>query len=342
MLFLLLFLPVLVVLYLRLQQRRRKIIAQYGSLGLVSTTARSSPSGRAASAAPRSPGFRRHLPPLLLLAGLALLVIAMARPQAVVSLPKKEGTVILAFDVSGSMAADDMKPTRMEAAKAAARDFIRRQPRSVQIGVVAFSDNGFSMQIPTNERDAILAAIDRLAPQHGTSLAHGINASLQTIATALGHAQGPLTYSSRAPEPTPSPTPVPKGTYTPAVVVLLTDGENNENPDPLAAAQDAADHGVRIYTVGIGSAAGTTVNINGFHIHTQLDEPMLQQIAQITGGDYYNASSTQELLKIYETIDPSLVIKPQKTEITSLFAGASIIVLLVSGLFSLFWFNRLP
>ena len=126
--------------------------------------------------------MRRHIPPALFLAGLTILIVALARPQTVVSLPRVEGTVILAFDVSGSMAADDMKPTRMEAAKAAARDFVQRQPPSVQIGVVAFSDNGFSVQVPTNDQDAILAAINRLTPQRGTSLANGIRASLNAIA----------------------------------------------------------------------------------------------------------------------------------------------------------------
>src|SRR3990172_7727655 len=161
--------------------------------------------------------------------------LAPARPQTVVSLPRIEGTVILAFDVSGSMAADDMKPTRMEAAKAAARGFVQRQPASVQIGVVAFSDNGFAVQAPTNDQEAILASINRLTPQRGTSLANGILASLNTIAAGAG---APLQLSSNR-SPTPTPTPVPKGAYTSAVIVLLTDGENTVSPDPLAAAPAA-------------------------------------------------------------------------------------------------------
>ena len=200
----------------------------------------------------RQPGFRRHLPPALFLTGLTILVVSLARPQTVVNLPRIEGTVILAFDVSGSMAAEDLKPTRIEAAKAAARAFIDRQPSTVQIGVVAFSDGGFAVQPPTNEQADILAAIDRLTPQRGTSVGQGILASLNAIATDKG--EGPLQYSNLAPTAVPSPTPVPKGTYTSAVIVLLSDGENNENPNPLAAALTAADRGVRIYTVGIGSA----------------------------------------------------------------------------------------
>lgn len=328
MLWLLLLIPLLAVLYIILQRRRRKVAAQSGNLGFLQ------------GAMGHNPGIRRHIPPVLFLAGLTILAIAMARPQTVVSLPKEEGTIILAFDVSGSMAADDIKPTRMDAAKAAAKDFVQRQPSSVQIGVVAFSDNGFSVQTPTNDPDVILAAINRLTPQRGTSLAQGIQASLKAI--DVGNEQAPLNYSNRQPTPTPTPTPVPKGTYTNAVIVLLTDGENNEQPNPLAAAQASANRGVRIYTVGIGSAAGTTLHVNGFTVHTQLDEATLQQISQITGGTYYNAENAQELRSIYDNLDPQLVIKPEKMEITSLFAGASILVLLIGGTFSLFWFSRLP
>ncbi len=137
--------------------------------------------------------------------------------------------------------------------------------------------------------------------KRGTSVGQGILASLNAI--AAGSSGGPPAeiYSNLLLTPTPTPTPVPHGTYTPAVIILLSDGENNENPDPLAAAQTAADRGVRIYTVGIGSPTGTTVHINGFSLHTQLDEATLQQISQITGGTYYNAQSAQDLLKIYDS-----------------------------------------
>jgi len=328
MLWSLLLVPLFVVGYLLLQRRRRRITSNYGSLGIVR-----GPSGR-------TPGFTRHLPQTVFLAGLAILTFTLARPQAVVSLPRVEGTVILAFDVSGSMAATDFKPTRMEAAKVAAQDFIQHQPPGVVIGVVGFSDSGFAVQPPTNDRDALLASIKRLSPQNGTSVAHGIEASLNTI--AANNQAAPLTYSNLLPTLPPTPTPVPKGTYTSAVIVLLSDGENNESPDPLAEAQVAADRGVRIYTVGIGSAAGTNVHVNGFTVHTQLDEETLKQIAQISGGAYFNAQNEQDLLKIYDSLGSSLVVKPEKTEITSLFAGASIVVLLIGGVLSLAWFSRLP
>jgi Ca-activated chloride channel family protein len=329
MLILLVLIPALVLLYIRLQKRRRKISASYGNLGFVQGTAGA------------GPGLRRHIPPLLFLIGLSILMVALARPQTVVSLPRQQGTVILAFDVSGSMGADDMKPTRIEAAKVAARDFIQRQPGTIQVGIVAFSDNGFTVQAPTNDQALLLASVDRLTPQRGTSIANGILGSLNAI--AVGNNE-PVTesYSNITPSPTPTPTPVPQGTYTSAAIVLLTDGDNNERPDPLVAAQAAADRGVRIYTVGIGSPTGTTLHVNGFTVHTQLDAATLQQISQITGGTYFNAENADDLRTIYDNLDPQLVIKPEKIEVTSIFAGASILVLLIGGVFSLLWFSRLP
>jgi Ca-activated chloride channel homolog len=328
MLFLLVLVPLLVAWYVLQQRRQRQLAAQYGSLGFLK------------GAAGRTPGLRQHIPSAIFLTGFVVLMVSLARPQAVVSLPKQQGTVMLVFDVSGSMAADDIKPTRLEAAKAAARDFVQRQPASVQIGVVSFSDNGISVQLPTNDSDAILAAIKALTPQRGTSVGSGIQAALNAI--LVGNGEAPRLYSSIQPTPNPTPTPVPRGTYTPAVIVLLTDGENNESPNPSAAAQLAADRGVRIYTVGVGSIAGKTLKINGFNIHTQLNEAVLKNISQITGGTYYNAQDEQDLRSIYQNLSLQFIVKPEKTEVTSLFAGASILLLLMGGVFSLLWFNRLP
>ena len=330
MLFSLALIPLFVGLYLLMQRRRHKLTDHYSNFGFV-TGAKGS-----------QPGLRRHIPVVFFLLGLTILAFALARPQAVVALPKQEGTVILAFDVSGSMAADDIKPTRMQAAQVAAREFVKKQPLFVQSGVVAFSDTGLSVQVPTNDSSAVLAAINRLAPQSGTSVGQGILASLNAIATGNSAGQPAEVYSNLLLTPTPTPTPMPHGTYNPAVIILLSDGENNENPDPLAAAKTAADRGVRIYTVGIGSPTGTTVHINGFSLHTQLDQATLQQISQITGGTYYNAQSAQDLLKIYDHLDTQLVNKPEKTELTALFAGAGIFFMVIGGLFSLLWFGRLP
>jgi Ca-activated chloride channel family protein len=330
MLILLLAIPLLVLIYSMLQRRRRRLLENARSLGCAPN-----PAGTG-----RGPGLRRHIPMAFFLVGLTILLVGLARPQTVIAVPRVEGTVILAFDVSGSMAADDLKPTRMEAAKQAARDFVEHQPSTVQIGVVAFSDGGFAVQAPTNDQASILAAIDRLTPERGTSVAQGILASLNTIANGNGQDQG---VSPSLPQATPGSAQTQlQGQFPSSVIVLLSDGENNENPDPLAAAQTAADHSVRIDTVGIGSASGTNVHINGYTLFTQLDEATLQNIAQLTGGDYYNAQSTQALVSIYDHLNPQLIVKPEEMEVTSVFAGAGIAALLIGGIFSLIWFNRLP
>ncbi len=328
MLLSLLALPLLVALYLRVQRRRRGLAARYGSLGTVT----------GGGGALRG---RRHVPPAIFLLALATLLLGLARPQATVNLPRVEGTVILAFDVSGSMAADDLKPTRLEAAKVAARAFVECQPATVQIGVVTFSDGGLSVQAPTNEQAEVLAAINRLAPARGTSLSSGILASLDAI-TVAGDKQGARYYSNRTPVPTVAPTAVPKGTYTPAAIILLTDGENTAPPTPFAAAQLAADRGVRIYTVGIGSPTGVPLRIEGFVVQSRLDEATLKRIAGVTSGVYYNAATAQDLRAVYENLGTNLVIKPVTTEVTSIFAGIGLLVLLLGGLCSALWFGRLP
>jgi Ca-activated chloride channel family protein len=319
-----------VVVYLRLQRQRRQAAANLGTLGIVRV-----PGGRPL-------GARRHLPAVLFLAGLTILLVALARPQAVVSLPKMVGTVVLAFDVSGSMAADDLQPTRMEAAKAAAREFVERQPATVQIGVVAFSDSGLAVQPPTNDQATVLAAINRLRPERGTSLAHGVVTALNTIFAEDEESTGERRYSDLPVSPTPTPTPMPEGSYAPAAIVLFTDGENTAPPDPGEAVQAASDRGVRIYTVGIGSPQGTTLEVEGFMVHTQLDERALQYIAEETGGAYYNATSEENLREVYTSLEPELVVEPEEMEITALLAGASVLVWLVGGLYSLLWFGRLP
>ena len=327
MLLSLLAVPLIVALYVRLQRRRQQLAARYGSMGFTQQSAG------------KKIGARRHIPPVLFFIGLTILALALARPQTVVSLPRVEGTVVLAFDVSGSMAADDMKPTRMEAAKAAAREFVAKQPTFVRIGVVAFAESGLQVQSPTNDRTAILAAINRLAPSRGTSLGTGISAALNVIATK----DRPTNYYTKGtPEPTPVPTVMPPGVYQPASIVLLTDGENTVAPDPLEAAQIAASRGVRIFTVGVGSAAGATLKVEGFTVQTQLDESSLEQIAQLTGGAYHNAGNEQELQSIYQNLGSQMVIKSEDTEVTSIFAGVSVIVLLIGAALSLLWFGRVP
>jgi Ca-activated chloride channel family protein len=328
MLLFLLLLPVPVFFYLQQRARRRRVLANYSGLGLM-------------QAAGGVTGVRRHIPFLFFMLALVIMTVALARPQAVVSLPRVEGKVILAFDVSGSMAADDLQPTRMEAAKVAARAFIENQPDNILIGVVAFSNSGLAIQPPTADQDALFAAIDRLSPQLGTSLGQGMLTSLATIESDGEPDQ--LSFSNLTPVPTDTPAPMPDGTFAPAAIVMLTDGENtDERPDPLAVALLAAERGVRIYTVGIGSPQGAILEVEGFSVHTQLNELLLQQISQITEGAYYNAQTEEDLSDIYANLDTQLTIKPEEMEVTSLFAGTSVLLLLVGGVLSLVWFGRVP
>ena len=328
MLWSLLAVPLIVYLYLRMQKRRAQYAMRYGSLGLVQ------------QASGRGVGSRRHIPALLFLIGLIILFLALGRPQMVIGLPKVDGIVILAFDVSGSMLADDFAPTRLEAAKAVAREFVARQPSTVRIGIVAFSDSGFSTQLPTNDQASILAAINRLHAQRGTSLANGIVVSLNTIANVTG--QEPIVGFNDPAASTSTPVPVPANADNSAVIVLLTDGENNMDPDPLAAAQFAADRGVPIHTIAIGSVEGVDLTVNGFTVHTQVDEATLQKIAKITNGFYFNAETEEDLRTIYKSIEPGFRINKEETEVTAVFAGLSILILLAGGMLSLLWFSHIP
>jgi Ca-activated chloride channel family protein len=321
--------PVLVLLYYWLQRRRHSFAARYGSLGLVHDAVGS------------GIGSRRHIPAMIFLAGITILLFSLARPQATVSVPKVEGTVMLTFDVSGSMAAEDLQPTRMEAAKAAARQFVEKQPTGVSIGVVVFSDGGISVQPPTDNRDETLTTIDRLVPRRGTSIGNGILVALNTIAVDAGDPPI-LNTNDLSQDPAVTPVEGPQGWYPSAVIVLFTDGENNQEPDPAMAAEVSADLGVRVYTVGIGTAAGATIEVEGMTVHSSLDEPMLHFIASETGGMYYNAGNEEELGRIYGDLEPKLSIKPEEMEMTSLFAGLGMIVFLIGGMLSLLWFGHVP
>lgn len=322
MLLTLFLLPIMVWLYLRQLQRRAQAAVELGTLGVVQNR-----SGRHV-------GRQRHIPPLFFLLGLAVLMIALARPQMVVSLPRIEGTVILAFDVSNSMRAEDMEPTRMEAAKAAARAFVENQPSTILMGVVAFSTGGLVVQQPTNDQTAVLDAIERLSTQGGTSLGQGIFTSLNAIA-----GESIIVEEAVFEEGVP---PLQIGSYPSAVIVLLSDGENTGPPEPLDVAQAAAEASVRIFPVGIGSPEGIVLEVEGFNIVTRLDEGALQEIASVTNGTYYYAADAEALQEVYENIDLQLTVKGEETEVTALFAGVSLLFMLVGGALSMLWFGRIP
>ena len=295
-----------------------------------------------ASATPTRPHRvprRGVVPAMLGIVGFAILLVGLARPAVSLSAPRLEGTVILAFDVSASMAATDYAPTRMEAAKSAAKAFVQRQPDTVQVGVVAFSDSAISVQPATSDQAMVLDAIDRLAPQRGTSLGSGILAALRAVDLAENPNQG--YYTNRTPDP--SLPAVPAGSHTSAIVVLLSDGENNEAPDVTTAAQAAADRGIRIETVGIGSPGGTTITVDGFTMQTALDAATLQQIADTTKGTYVGAPDAAALDAVYRDLDASLVVTAARpTEVTAVFAAVGLALLVLGALASLAWLGRAP
>lgn len=330
MLWLLLLIPVLVMVYLLILRRRQKYALRYSSLSLIKEAQGS------------GPGFRRHIPPLLFLIGLTVMMVALARPAATVTLPSHQGTIILTFDVSGSMRADDIKPSRLEAAKAAARAFVAKQPSNVRVGVISFSDTAAVVQAPTKDREAVLAAINRLTPQRRTAVGSGILTSLDAIfEESNSNPTPPPDDFLRPNQPMPTPAPVPPGTYASAVIVLLSDGQSNTGPAPLDIAQQASDRGVRVYTVGMGSPQGTVLRTQGFSIRVQLDETTLKRIAQTTGAQYFKAESGTDLSNIYENLSTKLVFKAEKTELTAWFTGFAALFLLVGGILSMLWFHRL-
>jgi Ca-activated chloride channel homolog len=324
MLLLLFTVPVLVAFYLWIQRRRQRYALRYSNLSLIK------------EALDRGPGFRRHVPPLMFLGAFVVMIIAMARPVAVVTLPSQQGTVILTIDVSGSMNADDLKPSRIEAAKTAARSFVAHQPQGVQVGVVSFSDEAAVLQPPTSDRDKVLAAIARLEADGGTAIGSAIKTSISTL---LGK---PNAASSIMPMPTPDAGAVAPGSYGSGIIVLLTDGENTWGPPPVDMAQSAAALGIRIYTVGIGSPTGSLLHINGQSIRAGLDDQTLKRIAALTGAKYYNAMNETDLRTIYDNLSARLVLKTQRTEITAGFTTLAALLSLAAALVSMLWFNRMP
>jgi Ca-activated chloride channel family protein len=272
------------------------------------------------------------VPPLLFLVALTLLFVGLARPEATVAEARREGTVVLAFDVSGSMAATDLTPNRIEAAKAAARTFVRRQPSTIRIGVVAFGDSGLITQQPTTDRATVLAAIDRLTPQGGTAIGRGIQSSLSLIAGKTVQ----LTDSNGSVEAQGQDL----GYHGSAAVILLSDGENTSGPDPLGVAEIASTAGVRVYPIGLGSPQGTVMEIDGFQVATALDEPLLRQIASTTDGEYFAAADQQALAQVYRSIDPLWTVHSRRIEVTALFAVAAALLLLSGVGLSFAWFGR--
>lgn len=288
---------------------------------------------RLTEAAPRAGLMsRRNVPAALFLLAFALLVFSLSRPSVVLALPHLEGTVILAFDVSTSMKADDLKPSRIEAAKQAASAFAKQQPRTVKVGVVAFSDSAFAILKPTDNPDEVISAIERLAPQGGTSLSEGLFGSLSAISGK------PIQLPEDATEE--DILSIDIGHHGSAVIVLLSDGEHTSRVDPVQVADLAAGAGVRIYPIGLGKPQGATLEIDGYHVQTTLNEPLLQQIAETTDGSYLRAEDEKQLSEIYKNIDLQITTQGEDTEITSILAGAAMVLMTIGAGLSILWFGR--
>ncbi|WP_020519063.1 VWA domain-containing protein [Catelliglobosispora koreensis] len=259
--------------------------------------------------------WRRHVPYVFLLAAIPLLLVGLARPEATVSIPRAAGTVILVFDVSNSMAADDLKPNRLVAAQAAAEAFVKAQPATVDIGVVMFSQAALTTLEPSKDHNQALNAVKRLKTNGGTSLGQAILAAMTAISGK-----------------TVTLEPEDIGYWRSATIVLFSDGEDTGGPDAEEAALRAADAGVRIQTVGIGTAQGATVEVDGYQVATALNEELLALIADTTGGSYHQASDTEALAEVTRSIDLRLTARPEEMELTAFFAGAALLLLTIGGL----------
>jgi Ca-activated chloride channel homolog len=304
----------LALAYRWLQRRRRGMLA---AAGLTLTPARR--------------GWHRHLPALLSLAALVLLLLAVGRPQATLEVPRTAGTVILAFDVSNSMAAEDVAPNRLAAAQRAAVRFVQAQPDTVDVGVVAFSQGALSTHAPTNEHARTVDAINRLRIAGGTSLGQAILASLGAI---VGKPVGLPDAATDAPSPD-------LGYHGDATIVLLSDGENTGGPDAAGAAELAGNAGVHIETVGVGTVEGSTVEIDGYQVATALNKDLLTEIAQSTGGSYHRAEDAAALGAVYSSLDLRTTTKDEAVELTAAAVAAALLLLTVGGLLMIHWYGRI-
>jgi Ca-activated chloride channel family protein len=334
MLWALALLPVLVLLYVWLLRRRKKNTLRYTTLSLVREAM-----GRGAS-------WRRHLPPALMFLALASLLFAMSRPTARITLPIAEKTIILAMDVSGSMRAADVKPNRLVAAQEAAKAFIEQLPRNVRVGIVSFAGTAAIVQPPTLVREDAVAAIERFQLQRATAIGSGMVLSLAALfpnddsidlSQITGQRPMPGAPGDR---PKREFTPVEPGSYASGAVILLTDGQRTTGPDPMDAAKMAADRGVKVFTVGIGTKEGETIGFEGWSMRVRLDEETLKQVAVATRAEYYYAGTAEDLKAVYEGLSTRFTVETKETEVSALFAAlGAVLVILAAGL-SITWFGR--
>jgi len=330
--------PLLVAVYIWVLRRRRRYAVRYSSLSLVR------------EALQHQSRLRRHLPFILFLLGLASLVIAVGRPVASVRVPYGQNIIILALDVSRSMCSTDIQPNRLEAAKDAARSYIQRQTSSSQIGIVAFAGFAELVLAPTTDQEMLQDAVENLTTARRTAVGSAILESLDAIAEVNPNIAPSM--SDQTSEALPSP--VPEGVYAPDIIVLLTDGANNEGPLPLDAAQQAVDRGIRVYTIGFGTEQGGVMDCDdgfgrndsfggfgggssGGGFRRGIDEPTLRQIADMTGGTYYSAASVDELHSVFNELPSYLITRNETTEISIAFTAIGALLAAIAIILSLLW-----
>ena len=340
MLWLLLAVPALVALYILLLRRRKPAAVRFANLALVREAL--------------GPGqrLRRHLPPLLLLGALTAMLLAIARPTAVITLPSEQRTIVLAIDVSLSMRATDVEPSRIVAAQEAAKAFIQEQPPDVRIGIVSFAGTALLVQAPTQNKDDLIGAIDRLDLQRHTAIGSGLIMALATIFPDAGIDLESMIFGGgrdskrgvpidKADKGEAKPfQPVPPGSYASAAIILLSDGRRTTGPDPMDAAKMAADRGVRVFTVGLGSAQGGMAGFEGWSMYMRFDEETLKQIAEATRGSYFSASTAAELRKVYQVLNTRFMMEKKETEISALFTALAALLAVIAASLSVAWSNR--
>lgn len=342
MLWLLLLAPLAVAAYVWVQRRRKKFAIRYASLLLVRDAV--------------GPGqrIRRHVPPTLFLLGLIAAICATARPSATVTLPNDTITIALAMDVSLSMRATDVDPTRLTAAQVAARAFVEDLPRNARLGIVSFAGTAAVVQAPTDNRDDMLAAIDRFQLQRATATGSGLILSLamlfpnegidlETVTTALqragrgvpvDHEAKPNAFELKKAQP------AAPGSYSSAVIILLSDGRRTTGPDPVEIAKMAAERGVRVYTVGFGTKEGTSITVGEYSFYVRLDEETLKAIAKITDAEYFHAGTAADLRAVYQKLSSKLALERRETEISALLSALAAALMLLAAALSVLWFYR--
>jgi len=340
-LWLLLIVPVSIAGYVYALRRRKRAALRYASLILVRDALGS------------GQWLRRHLPPLLILLAMTCALVGMARPSAVLTLPNEHQTIVLAMDVSRSMRATDVKPSRIEAAQSAVKDFFKELPRNVRVGIVTFAGTAAIVQTPTDNREELIAAVDRFQLQRQTAIGSGLLMALGLLLPDSGidleedvfdssfsrrSGATPLVPAAKAPRKDVKP--VPPGSYSAGAIVLLSDGRRTMGPDPIKAAKMAAERGVRVHTIGFGAEGGGPADVDGMSIYMRFDEETLKAIAAITEGEYSHAGSATALNKVYKELTAKLVLERRETEITAFLGAAAALLALLGGLLSLLWSHR--